>query len=388
RLEKILFTEGQWVQKGELLAQLDGRPFAADLAQVEGQAARNRAMLTNAQADLARFTSLGQQTAISAQQIDAQKSLVEQYRGLVQADQGAVEKARLQLEFTQIRAPISGRIGLRRVDPGNNINAQDPEGLALITEVNPIDVVFALPGELAGELAAQLHTAQAQKRRLTVEAWDKANKTRLSLGELLSLDNQIDASTGAIKLKARFSNDAGLLFANQFVNVRVQIQQLKQALVVPTRAILRGSEGPFVYALSHADGVGQPDRAEQGDRSKPGVRSKPGDKTAQASAKPGDSNKPTTSPKQAEAGNQASAPRKEPSSGPIAAVRPVTVGVSQGEYTQISSGLQAGDEVVISGADRLREGIQVRVANSTASGPSGAAITDAQAEVPPKARAF
>jgi membrane fusion protein, multidrug efflux system len=351
RLEKISFTEGQWVQKGELLAELDARPFAADLAQVEGQAVRNRALLANAQADLRRFTSLGQQTAISAQQIDAQTSLVEQYKGLVQADVGAVEKARLQLEFTQIRAPISGRIGLRQLDPGNNISPQDAQPLALITQVNPIDVVFALPGEQASELAAQLQSARSHKRSLNVEAWDKANRVRLGLGELLSLDNQIDAGTGAIKLKARFNNEGGQLFANQFVNVRVQTQQLPQVLVVPSKAIVRGSDGPFVYALTQADAPANP---------------------SSKTIPPG-----TDTSKQF--------PAKQASPAFVAAVRPVTLGVSQGEFTQIAAGLQAGDEVVVSGTDRLREGAQVRVAN-----PAAAALTEVQAETQaqPSLRAF
>ncbi|HEY6528281.1 MAG TPA: efflux RND transporter periplasmic adaptor subunit [Cellvibrionaceae bacterium] len=349
RLEKILFTEGQWVQKGELLAELDARPFAADLAQVEGQAARNRALLANTQADLRRFTSLGQQTAISAQQIDAQTSLVEQYKGLVQADVGAVEKARLQLEFTQIRAPIAGRIGLRQLDPGNNISPQDPQPLALITQVNPIDVVFALPGEQASELSAQLQSARSDKRSLSVEAWDKANKVRLGAGELLSLDNQIDAGTGAIKLKARFNNEGGQLFANQFVNVRVQTQQLPQVLVVPSKAIVRGSDGPFVYALTQADAPTSPN---------PKAFSQ-------------DVAQDSTTSKQPAA--------KQASPALVAAVKPVTLGVTQGEFTQIATGLEPGDEVVVSGADRLREGVQVRVTN-----PAAAALTEAQTETPPQ----
>jgi membrane fusion protein, multidrug efflux system len=303
-LTKILFREGQVVSKGQLLAEIDARPFDVQLTQAQGAMARDQAQLENAKLDLVRFQTLVKKDLIPRQQLDTQDSLVHQYEGAVKADQGQIDNAKLQLVYSRIIAPISGRIGLRQVDPGNIVHASDANGLAVITQMQPISVIFSLPEDNLSQILGKLRSGA----RLLVEAYDRDQKQKLTTGVLLTVDNQIDPSTGTVKLKAEFPNKNNELFPNQFVNARLIIDVKHDALIVPSQAVQRGPQGTFVYVV------------------------KP-DQTAE--------------------------------------MRPVTLGVSQEGNASITSGLSAGELVVVDGADRLREGskVEAKGQNSGASAP-------------------
>lgn len=303
QLVRVLFKEGQTVRAGEVLAEIDPRPFQAQLDQALGQAVRNQALLRNSQIDLERYKTLQAQDSIATQQVDAQASLVQQYQGTVQADQGVVDNARLQLGFTRILSPISGRIGLRQVDVGNNITTTD--ALAVVNAVDPIEVLFTLPEDRVADLVQRLQQARKSGRGLPVEAWDRANTRLLAKGSLQSLDNQIDSTSGTIKLKAQFANRNGLLFPNQFVNVRLLSATLNDVTVAPQAAIQYGSNGAYVYRLTKDD--------KQGDRVE---------------------------------------------------VQPINPGVAEGDLISVSQGLKPGDRVVVSGIDRLRDGARVTLASA------------------------
>ena len=297
QLTKIYFQEGQTVKAGELLAELDARTYQAALTQMEGQALRDQAMLRNSQLDLERYKTLLEQDSIASQQVDAQASLVQQYQGTIKADQGLVDNAKLQLSFTKITAPISGRIGLRQIDVGNNILTTD--SLAVINAVDPIQVLFTLPEDRVSDLLLRLNESKKNGSHLSVEAWDRGNTTLLAKGSLKSVDNQIDATSGTIKLKAEFKNQDGLLYPNQFVNIKLLSSTIANALVVPVAAIQRGTKGEFVYLL---------DKAEQGAK---------------------------------------------------VWVTPVTTGINDGSSVEIKSGLNHHQQVVVSGIDKLRDGAKV-----------------------------
>lgn len=250
QLVRVAFTEGQQVQQGELLAQIDPRPFQVQLMQAEGQLAKDQAAAKNAQMDLARFRDLARQGILAQQQLDAQTSQVNQYEAALKADQAQVESAKLNLTYSRITAPISGRVGLRLVDPGNMVHASDANGLAVIAPVKPINVVFTIPAD-----SIQRVLAESRKgARLPVEAYDRDLKRRLARGELLAIDNQVDPGTGTVRLKARFSNDDAALFPNQFVNARLLVDTLKGAVLVPTTALQQSPQGAFVYVVK-ADGT-------------------------------------------------------------------------------------------------------------------------------------
>ncbi len=293
-LLRLHFKEGQQIKAGQLLAEIDPLPLQASMAQMTGQFARDEALLANAQIDLERYKGLLATDSIAKQQVDTQQATVRQYQGIVAGNRGQVDAAKLQLSYTRITAPISGQVGLRQVDPGNIIRASDANGLVSITQMDPITVVFAIP-------EAQVATVIKRMREETsvpVEAWDSTQKIRLGAGKLISTDNQIDASTGTLKLKAEFSNADGLLFPNQFVNVRVLLGQEKDLVVVPVPAVQRGSQGTFAYVVKADSTV---------------------------------------------------------------SMRPVKTGTVDGERIAIASGLVAGERVVIDGADKLREGAKVEV---------------------------
>jgi len=224
---------------------VDPRPFEAMLTQVEGQLARDQALLENAKLDLDRYQSAFAKNAIPKQQLDTQVATVHQYEGTVKLDQGQVDNARVQLLYCDITAPISGRVGLRLVDPGNIVHATDANPLAVITQLQPITIVFSVAEDYLPDIQQQLREGQ----KLTVEAYDRAQQHKLATGTLLTIDNQIDATTGTVKLKALFPNEDDALFPNQFVNARLLIKTEHDATLVPTTALQRNAQGPFVYVL-------------------------------------------------------------------------------------------------------------------------------------------
>ena len=293
-LEEVLFREGQLVRAGDVLAKIDPKPLQVALSQVEGQLARDQAQLNNAKLDLDRYRTLLAQDSIAKQQLDAQESLVRQFEGTVKVDQAQVDSARLQLGYTKVTAPISGRLGLRQVDPGNIIRSSDAAGLVVITQVDPITVVFTIPQDNLQRVLKQLNAGE----KLGVEAWDREQKNKLASGFLITVDNQIDSTTGTIKLKSQFPNPEGLLFPNQFVNVKMVVDTRKAAIVVPLAAIQRGAQGTIVYVVKE-------------------------DKT-------------TT-------------------------LRPVKMGPTENDNVAIESGVAPGELVVTDGVDRLREGAKVEV---------------------------
>ncbi len=292
-LVRVNFTEGQYVKEGAVLAQVDPRAFQVQLDQAEGQLIKDQALLANARIDLERYRTLFQQDSIAKQQVDTQAALVLQYEGTVRSDQAMVDNARLQLSYARITAPISGRLGLRQVDPGNIVHAADANGVVVITEVQPITVVFTLPQDNLPALMRRMKS----NAKLAVEAWDRGFRAKLGSGELLTVDNVIDITTGTVKLKAKFANADLALFPNQFVNARMLLDTRKGVVTIPGAALQRGSQGSFVYVVKDDDTV---------------------------------------------------------------SVRPVKLGPGDGERVAVESGLAAGERVVVDGMDRLREGARVQ----------------------------
>lgn len=299
QLVEVLFKEGEFVEKGQLLARIDPRAYEAALAKTLGQQQQNVALLENARRNFARYQTLLKQDSIPTQQVDAQSALVQQLEGQVRSDQATVDDAKLQLDFTQIRAPIAGRSGLRKVDVGNLLTANDPQGLVVITQTQPISVVFTLP---EGDLTQVREPMQANKV-LPVEVFDRQDTRLLANGELATLDNQIDLTTGTFKLKARFANQDDSLFPNQFVNVRLRVQARQNVLTVAAGAVQQNSQGSFVFLV-------QPDLKVN--------------------------------------------------------IQPVKMGARNQDLIEVLSGLKAGDQVVLEGTDRLREGSIVKIVNAPA----------------------
>jgi len=299
QLLSVAFREGQDVKAGDLLAQIDPRPFEVQLTQANGQMARDQAQLKNAQLDLERYRTLLTQDSISKQQVDTQEALVRQYQGTVASDQGAVDSAKLQITYARITAPISGRVGLRQVDPGNIVHASDSNGLVTIAQVKPVTVIYPVPEDNVPRIVKRTQGSQ----ELAVDAYDRGGKNKLATGKLLTFDNQIDTTTGTVKLKAEFPNLDGALFPNQFVNVRMAVETKADATLVPTAAIQRGAPGTFVFLVKQDQTV---------------------------------------------------------------SVTPVKVGTVQGETTEVQSGIEPGNMVVVDGADKLREGSKIELIDPAA----------------------
>ena len=302
-LVKISFEEGQMVKAGDLLAEIDPRPYQNALLQAEGTLLQNQAQLKNAQVDVERYRGLFREDSIAKQTLDTAEALVGQYQGTVKTNQAAVNDAKLNLEFTKIRAPIAGRVGLRQLDVGNLVAANDTTALAIITQTQPISVAFTLPENSLDVVLARYRSGA----KLPAEAWDRGDTKIQATGVLQSLDNQIDVTTGTLKFKARYDNRDQALFPNQFVNVHLLADTLKDVILAPSAAIQFGTNGTFVYALD-------------------------GDKKV--------------------------------------TIRALKIGDSDGENTVVTEGLAAGDRVVLEGTDRLKEGSEVEVVSDSKDVPT------------------
>ncbi|MCA3788120.1 MdtA/MuxA family multidrug efflux RND transporter periplasmic adaptor subunit, partial [Burkholderia sp.] len=304
-LQSVSFQEGQIVKKGDVLAQIDPRPYQVSLENAQGTHARDSALLATARLDLKRYQTLLSQDSIASQTVDTQASLVKQYEGAVKTDQAAIDSAQLNLTYARITAPVSGRVGLRQVDPGNYVTPGDANGLVVITQLQPMSVIFTTSEDNLPQILKQVNAGQ----KLSVTAYNRNNTVPLETGSLATLDNQIDTSTGTVKLRANFDNKGGMLFPNQFVNTRLLVDVLRNATIVPTSAVLTGSIGQFVYIV-------KPDNT--------------------------------------------------------VTVRKVTIGPVDGERTSIASGVTLGERVVTDGSDRLREGAKISIPADKPKGASGA----------------
>lgn len=245
QLMRVAFAEGQSVAAGDMLAEIDARPYAAQLAQAQGQFDRDQALLHNARLDLERYRLLFAQNSIARQQLDTQNALVRQYEGLLAADRAQVESARLQLSYCRITAPFAGRTGLRQVDPGNIVRAADQNGLVTLSQVDPITVVFSLPEDTLPMLMQRLKGGV----ELPVDAYNRDRSLKIAAGRLLTVDNRIDPATGTIRMKAQFRNEDGTLFPNQFVNVSLLLDTISEATVIPASAVRRSQSGPFAFVV-------------------------------------------------------------------------------------------------------------------------------------------
>jgi multidrug efflux system membrane fusion protein len=292
QLVEVAFKEGQQVRKGQLLALIDPRPFEVQLSQAQATQFRDQASLKDAQLNYERYKALlNESGAMSQQQVDTQKALVDQLEGAVRTDQATIDNAKLQINYCHITSPIDGRIGLRLVDPGNIVHASDANPMLVVTQLQPITVIFTLPEDQLPTVASHMRNGT-----LTTEAYSRDNQTKLATGRLLTIDNEIDQSTATGRLKAQFNNTENMLWPNQFVNVRLLLQVLKNSVVIPSAAIQRGPQGTFVFVV------------------------KP-DKTVE--------------------------------------IRPVSVAVSQNNLAAVASGLSPNDQVVTDGQDKLQAGSKV-----------------------------
>src|SRR5215469_8698767 len=301
-LTEVAFQEGQMVKKGDFLAQIDPRPYQVALEQAEAQLAKDQALLQNARVDLQRYNTLVAQNSIARQTRDTQVSLVAQYEATVKSDQAQIDAQKLNLTYCHIISPVTGRVGLRQVDAGNYVQTSDPNGIVVVTQLQPISVIFTMSEDNLPAVMKQVHGGAS----LSVTAYDRTGNTELGKGRLETVDNQIDTTTGTVKLRATFDNEQETLFPNQFVNVRLLVNTLKDADIVPTAAIQHGDPGSFVYVV-------KPDQT--------------------------------------------------------AAVQTVKLGPGDGQHIAVLEGLKPGQKVVVDGSDRLREGAKVTLARAAGDHP-------------------
>lgn len=294
QLMRIDFQEGQDVKKGDLLEEIDPRPYEAVLAQMKGQLARDEALLKGARVDLARYQVLAAQKAVPQQTLDTQVVLVAQDEGTVASDQGQVKAAEVNLVYCRILSPLDGRVGLRQVDQGNYVTPSEPNGLVVITQLQPISVLFTVPEDNLPAISARMQASA----KLPATAYDRSGANKIADGVLQTFDSQIDPTTGTIKMRAQFSNEAKNLFPNQFVNIRLLVDTHKDVIVMPTAGIQRGVPGTFVYLVNSDNTV---------------------------------------------------------------SVRKVVLGVTDGDRVEVQSGLAPGDRIVVDGADKLRDGAKIIV---------------------------
>jgi len=314
-LIKVDFKEGDEVKKGDLLAEIDSRPYEATLAQVKGQLARDEALLKGAQVDLARYQGLAAQNAVPRQTLDTQVALVAQDQGTVEADRGMVKSAEVNLQYCRILSPLDGRVGLRQVDQGNYVTPGDANGLVVITQIQPISVLFTVPEDNLQAIAKRLQDGAV----LPATAYERSGASKIADGSLQTFDSQIDPTTGTIKLRAQFPNEAKTLYPNQFVNVRLLLDTHKDVTTMSTAAIQRGVPGTFVYLVGADSTV---------------------------------------------------------------SVRAVQLGVTDGDRVEVKSGLAPGDRVVIDGADKLRDGAKIIVRTETGTPPANPAGSPAAGPAP------
>ena len=306
---KVNFREGQEVRQGELLLEIDSRPYEVQLEQMQAQLFRDQAQLRDARLNLERYTALIPSGSIAQQQVDTQKATVDQLDGTVRNDQAQINTAKLNITYCHITAPFSGRVGLRQVDPGNIVHAADTTPMLILTQLQPIAVIFTLPEDVLPNVAQQM-----RKGTLEVDAFSRDDQTKLATGKLLTIDNQIDPTTGTAKLKAVFDNKDSKLWPNQFVNADLLVETRKSSTVVPTAALLRGPQGTFVYTVNS-------------------------DNTVQD--------------------------------------KPVTVALTQGDMTVVSSGVNPGETVVTDGQDKLQRGSRIEPRSTPSSGKASEAVTGA-----------
>jgi multidrug efflux system membrane fusion protein len=251
QIVKVNFTEGQFVHEGDALVEIDPRPYQVQLEQAEGQMAKDQAQLTDVKVDLDRYLTLYKEGVIPKQQVDTQQAQVGQFEGAIKADQATIDNAKLQITYSHVTAPIGGRVGLRLVDVGNVVHASDTAGIVVITQLQPISVIFTLPQDQLPQVMSKLHLAN----QLTVEAFDRDDTAKITSGKLATIDNQIDTTTGTYKLKAIFNNESNMLFPNQFVNVHLLVDTMRNTIIVPATAIQRGPQGSYVYAVGEGNVV-------------------------------------------------------------------------------------------------------------------------------------
>jgi multidrug efflux system membrane fusion protein len=292
QLQQIAFEEGQIVQAGDFLAQIDPRPYQMQLEQAQGALEKDQALLKDAEIDLERYKKLVAQDSIARQQLDTQQSLVDQDKGNVLTDQSQIDTAKLNLLYCHITAPVTGRVGLRQVDQGNYVQTSDPNGIVVLTQLQPISALFTLPEDNLPQIMKRL----GEGAQLQATAYDRTESTKLATGKLVSMDSQIDDTTGTIKMRAQFDNTDNVLFPNQFVNIELLVDTLKDVIIIPSASVQRGAPGTFVYLVKSDNTV---------------------------------------------------------------TVKTIKLGPSQGDNIAVTDGLQEGDKIVVDGADKLREGAKI-----------------------------